>query len=144
MVSVQWWEWFLSGFHWRWGSPSKRLISSLNTNHRSCPIANKTDKKCEGEELVLSWQPSKREPVHCSANKNCSNLACVLSRIRVLVILIVWTMVLWSVLKCLCALNWLHFMREAVPDQRGMEEKTVSGRCVRVVGLSGTVYVCFV
>ena len=54
----------LSGFHWRWGNPSKRLISSLNTDHRSCPIANKN--------CVLL----------CRSNR-------VLSRIRVLIILIV-------------------------------------------------------
>ena len=34
-------EKILSGFHWRWGSPSKRLITKLNIDHRSCPIANK-------------------------------------------------------------------------------------------------------
>ena len=31
----------LSGFHRRWGRPSKRLIPKLNIDHRSCPIANK-------------------------------------------------------------------------------------------------------
>ena len=34
-------ERILSGFHWRWGSPSKRLLSTLNIDHRSCPITNK-------------------------------------------------------------------------------------------------------
>ena len=28
----------LSGFHWQWRSPSKRLIWSPNIDHRSCPI----------------------------------------------------------------------------------------------------------
>ena len=56
----------LSGFHWRWGSPSKRLILPPNIDHRSRPIVN----------------------------KNCVLLCrskCVLTRIRILIILIVWT-----------------------------------------------------
>ena len=32
---------FLSGFHWRWGSPSERLIPKLNIDYHSYPIANK-------------------------------------------------------------------------------------------------------
>ena len=31
----------LSGFRWRWGSPSKRLILPPNIDHRSCPCVNK-------------------------------------------------------------------------------------------------------
>ena len=35
-------------------------------------------------------------------------------------------MVRLSVFKCLCALNRLHFTREAVPEQEGVEEKLLT------------------
>ena len=40
---------------------------SISSNHALSFCSHFSDKKCagaEGEELVLSWQPSKREPVH--------------------------------------------------------------------------------
>ena len=56
-------------FHWRLGSPSKRLLSKLNIDHRSCPIANKncvllcrSNRVCYHEwglrALITSWYPN--------------------------------------------------------------------------------------
>ena len=44
----------LSGFHWRWGSPSKRLILPPNIDHRSCPVVNKNCVLLCGSKCVLT------------------------------------------------------------------------------------------
>ena len=56
----------LSGFHWRWGSPSKHLNLPLNIDHRSCPIANKNCVLlCRSIVCVITNQGS--------SNPNCLN-----------------------------------------------------------------------